>query len=105
PPGDAGLQALDVGGQRPIDAPPPMDRPPPPDAAPPPDFGPLPTALPIPDGMAPPRRLLEPGDTLTGGGRSSCSHQQPASGNGDRWCAFWRKGATPPAADLWVINL
>jgi hypothetical protein len=82
-----------------------MDRPPPPDAAPPPDFGPLPTALPIPDGMAPPRRLLEPGDTLTGGGRSSCSHQQPASGNGDRWCAFWRKGATPPAADLWVINL
>ena len=41
---------------------------------------------------------------LTGDGPSTCSHQQPASGDGHRWCAFARPGAAG-ATELWVFDL
>jgi hypothetical protein len=40
---------------------------------------------------------------LAGSGESACSHQVPASGPGDRWCAFYQVDAT--SAELWVINV
>ena len=62
------------------------------------------TGAPLPPGVAPARRILAPNAALTGGGEGSCSHQLPASGNGDRWCVFTRPG---PGAqtELWVINV
>jgi hypothetical protein len=70
------------------------------DVIPFPDFGPPPTALPLPAGLSP-KKLLADGDSLTGEGTSSCSTQEPASGDGARWCVFTRTGTT----ELWVINL
>src|SRR5260221_9601381 len=47
------------------------------------------TGLPLPDGVPPPRRLLPATAELTGGRSiNSCSHQQPASADGHRWCSF-----------------
>jgi hypothetical protein len=79
--------------------------PPAPDAAPPPDFAPPPAAVPLPAGLTPPQRFLPASDRLTGGGINSCSHQEPASGNGDRWCVFSRAGTSPAATELWVTNI
>lgn len=59
----------------------------------------------LPASVAPPRRLL-PGDVrLIGSGTSSCSHQDRASGNGDRWCAFKRAAPGSSATELWVVNV
>jgi hypothetical protein len=58
----------------------------------------------LPAGVAPPRRILDGRWKLTGGGTNSCSHQEPASGDGDRWCAFSVAGAGG-AAELWVIDV
>jgi hypothetical protein len=38
------------------------------------------------------------------GRTSTCSHQQPASGDGHRWCAFARP-ARAGATELWVFDL
>jgi hypothetical protein len=65
---------------------------------------PPPTGLPLPVGVAAPRRFLPANAQLTGQGFSSCSYQQPASGDGDRWCAFMVPGASP-STELWVIDL
>jgi hypothetical protein len=59
---------------------------------------------PLPPGVPPPRRILDGNVILTGDGPSTCSHQQPASGDGHRWCAFARPGA-PGATELWVFDL
>ena len=71
------------------------------DAAVPPDVI-FPEALPL----TPPelRRFLEPPARLTGQGSTTCSHQRPASGNGDRFCVFMKPGAAPERTELWVIN-
>jgi hypothetical protein len=62
-----------------------------------------PFGVPLPSDVAPPLRLLDAPSELTGAGRSSCSHQEPASGNGDRWCSFRRPHAGG-GTELWVIN-
>ena len=74
------------------------------EAAPPPDFGPAPAALPLPATVKPPVRLLQPGDQLAGNGVSACSSQEPASGDGHRWCVFHRKGSVAGSTELWVID-
>ena len=53
--------------------------------------------------VAAPLRLLAAPSELTGAGRTSCSHQEPASGNGDRWYSFRRPHAGG-GTELWVIN-
>jgi hypothetical protein len=59
----------------------------------------------LPADAAPPLKIVPGNVRLIGWGRSSCTHQVPASGNGDRWCGFRRPGATPEQAELWVINI
>jgi hypothetical protein len=58
---------------------------------------------PLPAGVAPARRFLDTAAKLVGG--HSCSHQEPASGDGHRWCAFSLPGATAGALELWVIDV
>src|SRR5205085_2342402 len=62
------------------------------------------TGGPLPPGVAPAHRILGPDATLTGGGEGTCSHQVPASGNGDRWCVFTRPG-NDARSELWVIDV
>jgi hypothetical protein len=63
--------------------------------------------IPLPPGVAAPRRILDGNVMLTGDGTSTCSHQQPASADGHRWCAFARPGAAVAAGamELWVFDL
>jgi hypothetical protein len=61
--------------------------------------------LSLPDGVAAPRRLLDGRATLTGAGRTSCSHGTPASGDGHRWCAFRLPGATEGSTELWTFDV
>src|SRR5882757_2251138 len=61
--------------------------------------------LALPTGVAPPRRLLDGTATLTGAGRTACSHAEPASGDGHRWCAFRLPGAAAGSTELWVIDV
>ena len=42
---------------------------------------------------------------LTGIGVTSCSHQDPPSGNGDRWCVFTVPRTAGRNDELWVINV
>ncbi|HXI59395.1 MAG TPA: hypothetical protein VNO55_25185 [Polyangia bacterium] len=64
------------------------------------------TGLPLPDGVRPPQKLLGEAATLTGGRSiSSCSHQDPGSGDGHRWCAFSVPAAEAMATELWVIDV
>jgi hypothetical protein len=74
------------------------------DLAPPDDVGSTVFGLPLPAGVAPPV-LLAADATLTGAGRTACSHQDKASGGGDRWCAFRRPGAAPGSTELWVTDV
>jgi hypothetical protein len=69
------------------------------------DTRPAMTGLPLPAGVPPPLRILDSTATLTGEGLSSCSHQEPPSGNGDRWCVFTKPGTRAGAAELWVMNV
>ena len=62
------------------------------------------SGIPLPAGVAPPRRILDGRWKLTGGGSNSCSHQDPPSGDGDRWCAFSTAGAGG-AVELWVVDV
>jgi len=69
-----------------------------------PDTRPAHTGIPLPAGLAPPRRLLPGAGELLGDGISSCSHQEPPSGDGDRWCAL----GVPAAGgrtELWVMDV
>jgi hypothetical protein len=72
---------------------------------------PLPTGLPLPKEIAPARQLLDDRAELTGGGTVSCTHQEPPSAGGDRWCVFTVPGSTTKPnstkknAELWVINV
>ncbi len=61
--------------------------------------------LSLPTGVAPPRRLLDGTATLTGAGRTACSHAEPASGDGHRWCAFRLPGAAAGSTELWVMDV
>jgi hypothetical protein len=62
------------------------------------------TQLPPPM-SGPGSRLVVPGSSfLVGSGTSSCTNQVPASGNGDRWCAFARQSTVPGGIDLFVID-
>ena len=72
------------------------------EAAPPPAAPPA--GAPLPPGVTPARRILAPGDSLTGGGEGTCSHQIPAADNGDRWCVFTRPG-NEGRSELWVIDV
>jgi hypothetical protein len=65
----------------------------PPEAPPPPP--------PTPDAV-----LIVPGRArLVGTHFSACSNAVPASGNGDRWCAFTLPNRQIGFTDLWVINV
>jgi hypothetical protein len=107
PRADSGVAdaAPDVAADAPRTVSVPFDVGPPPDVIPFPDFGPPPTALPLPTGVAPPRKFLADGERLTGEGSSSCTNQEPPSGDGSRWCVFSRAGTTAETTELWVINL
>ena len=59
---------------------------------------------PLPPGVPPPRRIFGGDVILTGDGASTCSHQQPPSSDGHRWCAFARPGDAG-ATELWVFDL
>jgi hypothetical protein len=69
------------------------------------DTRPAPSGQPLPPGLSPARRLFDAQASLTGEGQSSCSHQQPPSGDGHRWCAFARPAAGGSAYELWVIDV
>jgi hypothetical protein len=126
PGSDAAAVALDGGTG--LDVPPPtdlalaLDRPAPIDAALPSDgpravdvklpgdpfqfsFEALPDA-PLPPSPGPDVTVLVPGPArLVGTHLSACSNAVPASGNGDRWCAFTLPNRQIGFTDLWVINL
>jgi hypothetical protein len=72
-----------------------------PDADPP--VKPPPSGLPLPPGGPQPRRFLDTNAELTGQGLSSCSHLEPATGDGHRWCSFMRGPAAQP--ELWVMDI
>lgn len=77
----------------------------------PPDLGTLAdasgdlVAQPLPADIAPPKRIVAGDVRLVGAGTSSCSNQVPASGNGDRWCAFSRAVANSTDIELWVVDV
>jgi hypothetical protein len=50
-------------------------------------------------------RILDADADLTGSEITKCTHQDPASGNGDRWCAFTRPGRVPDLVEIWVMNV
>jgi hypothetical protein len=50
-------------------------------------------------------RLIAGRARLLGEVGSGCSHQQPASGNGHRWCAFEQPGPLLGRSELWVIDV
>jgi hypothetical protein len=80
--------------------------PPPEDAtAPPRDTRPQPTGLALPAGVAPARRLIGEPARLTGNGPTACSHQEPASGDGHRWCVFYRRLAPDGDTELWTVDI
>jgi hypothetical protein len=62
------------------------------------------SGLPLPAGVEAPRRLLDGMATLTGNGRTACSHAEPASGDGHRWCAF-RLPNDAGTTELWVMDV
>ena len=64
-----------------------------------------PSGQPLPPGVAAPKMLLGARERLTGLGTSSCSHQQPASADGHRWCVFMRPPASFGLTELWVIDV
>ncbi|HEY0708583.1 MAG TPA: hypothetical protein VGG33_17375, partial [Polyangia bacterium] len=68
------------------------------------DGPPAATALPT-DGPRPHRLLFGPNDSLSGDSISSCSHQDPPTAPGYRWCAFYRPGVDGMGTELWVVNL
>jgi hypothetical protein len=76
--------------------------------APPADLAPdvrlEPSGRPLPPGVAPARRLLPPVARLTGSGKTTCSHQDPPSGDGDRWCVFTVPGVAD-RSELWVVDV
>jgi hypothetical protein len=79
-----------------------------PEAAPPDtsaDVGIAPTGRPLPADVHPAVRLLGEGAILMGNGKSACTHQTPASGDGHRWCAVTIGAAHDGLADLWVIDV
>ena len=69
------------------------------------DMGLAPSGQPLPPGVAAPRLLLGARERLTGLGTTSCSHQQPPSHDGHRWCVFMRPPATLGLTELWVIDV
>jgi hypothetical protein len=75
------------------------------DTADPPDSRPARTGIPLPAGVTPPRRLLGGAAKLLGDGQSSCTNQEPPSGDGDRWCVFESPAADGKATELWVIDV
>ena len=88
------------------DAPVDVQSQPAPDARPPREAAPaeLPSA-PLPPDVPPPIRVLDGEARLVGAGITSCTNQDPPSGNGDRWCAFKRADANATHTELWVFNL
>jgi hypothetical protein len=58
----------------------------------------------LPSDVRPPARFADASALLVGNGRDACTHQTPASGDGDRWCAF-TLGRAGGLADLWVIDV
>jgi hypothetical protein len=51
-------------------------------------------------------RLFNADAIVTGDGISGCTHQVPASGNGDRWCAIAKPSLSAPGhTDLWVLDV
>jgi hypothetical protein len=69
------------------------------------ETGITPGGQPLPPGVAAPRLILGARERLTGLGTTSCSHQQPGSGNGHRWCVFMRPPAGIGLSELWVIDV
>jgi hypothetical protein len=65
----------------------------------------------LPDAPPPPpanmeSKLIVPGRArLVGTHGTACSNAVPASGNGDRWCAFTLPNKQIGLTDLWVINM
>src|SRR5260221_8744104 len=52
-----------------------------------------------------PVKVLDADATLRGSGASACSHQEPPSGDGDRWCVFSRPTVDPELVELWVVDV
>lgn len=63
------------------------------------------TGRPLPVGVHAPVRLYDGDVLLVGNGKSACTHQTPASGDGHRWCAFLVSPAVNGLAALWVIDV
>ena len=70
-----------------------------------PRFEVLPDAPPAPP-PAPTAHLVVPGRArLVGTHFTACTNAVPASGNGDRWCAFSLPNRQIGLTDLWVMNM
>jgi hypothetical protein len=63
------------------------------------------TGRPLPAGVHAPVRLFDGNALLVGNGKTACTHQTPASGDGHRWCAFTVGPAVNGLASLWVIDI
>jgi hypothetical protein len=49
--------------------------------------------------------LIEDPARLTGSGPTACSHQEPATGDGHRWCVFSKPGPSPAETELWTVDV
>jgi hypothetical protein len=94
-------RAIDAPRESPVDVVPDQGV----DLAPPPDAPVVPSALPLPTGVAPPIRILAASATLLGDRLTTCTHQDPPSSNGDRWCAFAVAAPTGAGTELWVMDV
>lgn len=76
-----------------------------------PTLRPRASGLPLPIGVEPARLILPEKVELTAAYNETCTHQEPPSGDGDRWCVFdtpgsmTKPGSTKKNVELWVINV
>jgi hypothetical protein len=70
-----------------------------------PDTAVPPTGRPLPVDVRAPVRIADARALLVGNGPDACTQQVPASGNGDRWCAFTIAPSGSQLGELWVLDV
>ena len=72
---------------------------------PPLDAAIMPTGRSLPADVRAPVRIADARALLVGNGPDACTHQTPASSNGDRWCAFTFGPNPTGVGELWVLDV